>query len=113
MNFQHTNKAIMNKILNFIIALFFLSLTSCDKLERISNEEKGAEIYTMHCGRCHIAPDVKDLTKEYWVEAILPEMAARMGIQDGDFKRYEGMQFEEMEIDINQNESEAAQGRTL
>ena len=98
MNFQHTNKAIMNKILNFIIALFFLSLTSCDKLERISNEEKGAEIYTMHCGRCHIAPDVKDLTKEYWVKAILPEMAARMGIQDGNFKRYEGMQFEEMEI---------------
>lgn len=98
MKIQHTIKAIMKKSLIFIIALFFLSLSSCDKLVPVSKAEKAAEIYTMHCGRCHIAPDIKDLPKEYWVKSILPEMAARMGIQDGDFKRYEGMQFEEMEI---------------
>ena len=98
MKFHHIIKAIVNKHLYFIIALFFLSLSSCDKPIQDSKAERGAELYTMHCGRCHIAPDIEDLSKEYWVKSILPEMAARMGISDGDFKRYEGMQFEEMEI---------------
>jgi mono/diheme cytochrome c family protein len=85
------------KFLN-IIALFFLLFTSCNKGEKVENVEKGAEIYNMHCARCHIAPDINDLPKEYWVKYILPEMAARMGIKDGDFKPYEGMQYDEMEI---------------
>ena len=81
-----------------IVALFFLLLTSCSKVENQNKVEKGAEIYDMHCARCHIAPDINDLPKEYWVNAILPEMAARMGIKDGNFKPYDGLQFEEMEI---------------
>jgi len=85
------------KFLN-IIALFFFIFTSCNKIEQVDKSEKGAEIYTMHCARCHIAPDINDLPKKYWVNYILPEMAARMGIKDGDFKPYDGLQFEEMEI---------------
>ena len=77
-----------------ITALFFLLLSSCGKIENNNKVEKGAEIYTMHCGRCHIAPDINDLPKEYWVKSILPEMAARMGIKDGNFKPYDGLQFE-------------------
>ena len=81
-----------------IVAFFLMLSTSCGKVEVTDSEEKGAEIYNMHCARCHIAPDIQDLPKKYWSNYILPEMAARMGIKDGDFKPYDGMQFEEMEI---------------
>ena len=93
-----TAKATMNSTFGIIVALLFLSVTSCSKVDGLKKEEKGAEIYTMHCARCHIAPDINELPKEYWVKYILPEMAARMGIKDGDFEPYDGMQFEEMEI---------------
>ena len=72
MNFQHINKAIMELKILTIVALFFLLLTSCSKVENQDKVEKGAEIYDMHCARCHIAPDINDLPKEYWVNAILP-----------------------------------------
>ncbi len=79
-----------------IFALFFvLYSASCTKVEKKS---KGAELYNMHCARCHIAPDINDLPKEYWVNSILPEMAARMGIKDGNFKPYDKMGFDEMQI---------------
>ncbi len=78
-----------------IFALFFLLSTACTKVEK---ESKGVELYNMHCARCHIAPDINDLPKEYWLNTILPEMAARMGIKDGDFKPYDKMGFDEMQI---------------
>ncbi len=81
-----------------IIALTFLSLSSCGKVENNDKVAKGEEIYNMHCARCHIAPDINDLPKEYWVKYILPEMAARMGIKDGNFKPYDRLKFKEMEI---------------
>jgi len=31
----------------------------------------------------HIAPNIDHLPKELWVNAILPEMGARMGIIEG------------------------------
>lgn len=67
----------------------------CKQTEKV---DRGAELYEMHCARCHIAPDIDDLPKEYWTNYILPEMAARMGIKSEGFKPYEGMVFEEMEI---------------
>lgn len=52
----------------------------------------------MHCARCHVVPDINHLPIEYWIKSILPEMAARMGIKDGDFKPYDKMGFDEMQI---------------
>lgn len=88
-------KATKNSFYMIIVALFFSSLSSCEQKEQVA---KGSDLYQMHCGRCHVAPNIQDLPEPYWSNAILPEMAARMGIKDSDFKPYEGMKFEEMEI---------------
>ncbi|MGI9531698.1 FG-GAP-like repeat-containing protein [Lutimonas sp.] len=88
------NKAIKNFQALGLIALFFV-LFSCNSN---SKKEKGAQLYQDQCARCHIAPDINHLPKEFWTKSILPEMAARMGIKDGGFKPYDKMDFEEMEI---------------
>ncbi|MCA0932231.1 FG-GAP-like repeat-containing protein [Lutimonas saemankumensis] len=77
------------------MTVFFLFVISCKQTKKV---DRGTELYEMHCARCHIAPDIDDLPKEYWTNYILPEMAARMGIKSEGFKPYEGMVFEEMEI---------------
>ena len=89
------NKAIMTFKITGIIALFFVFTTSCTG---VSKKEKGEELYQMHCARCHIAPDINDLPKEFWTDNILPEMAARMGIKDEKFEKYKDMGFDEMQI---------------
>ena len=79
------NKAIMTFKITGIIALFFVFTTSCTG---VSKKEKGEELYQMQCARCHVAPDINDLPKEFWTDYILPEMAARMGIKDEKFEKY-------------------------
>lgn len=76
-------------------AILLLSLSSCG---REAEERKGAELYQTHCARCHIAPEMDALPKYLWSEKVLPEMAARMGIKEGDFDPMKGLSFEEMEI---------------
>jgi len=78
-----------------IIALSFL-LQSCGESQK--EEHKGEALYQMYCASCHIAPDINHLPKKFWTDKILPEMAARMGIKDGDFKPYDKMGFDEMQI---------------
>ena len=89
----------MNKVIfdfkYLIITLFLFVLAGCSKN---STTSKGAVLFDTQCARCHIAPDINHLPKELWANAVLPEMGARMGIKDVDFKPYKGMGFEEMEI---------------
>ncbi|QCW99630.1 VCBS repeat-containing protein [Aggregatimonas sangjinii] len=62
-----------------------------------SKEERAAELYTVHCASCHIAPRIDDLPKHLWESSVLPEMAARMGIKDSAYNPYEGFSFREQE----------------
>jgi hypothetical protein len=89
------NKVIFDFKYVMIVTLFIFILTGCTKN---SNTSKGAALFETQCARCHISPDISHLTKDLWANAVLPEMGARMGIKEGDFKPYKGMGFEEMEI---------------
>ncbi len=73
-----------------------LSAISCGKKE--ARERKGAELYQIHCARCHVAPEPGVLTKELWSERVLPEMGARMGIREEGYDPMKGLAYEEMEI---------------
>lgn len=88
------NKTIMRFKFMCIIVLFVF--TNACKTE--SKSERAAALYQGHCARCHIAPNIEHLPKDLWLNSILPEMAARMGIKDGNFQRYAKMDFEEMQI---------------
>jgi hypothetical protein len=78
-----------------IVTLFLFLLLSCTKEKK---EYSGQELYGMYCASCHIAPDINHLPKKLWTEKILPEMAARLGIKDGQFKPYDKMGFDEIQI---------------
>ncbi|MEH6682806.1 MAG: VCBS repeat-containing protein [Sediminicola sp.] len=66
--------------------LLCLGVVSCAK--HVQN--KGEALYTTHCARCHTLPKVQHLTKELWKNTVLPEMGARMGIQDSTYDPYKG-----------------------
>ena len=81
----------------------FLFLISCSNEPKPgsledTNEAKAEKLYQTYCGSCHITPDIEHLPKDLWAEKVLPEMAARLGIKEGNFNPYDGMKFEEMEI---------------
>ncbi len=42
-----------------------------------------------------MAPDIQDLPKQLWKNAVLPEMGARMGIRDSTYSPYKKYTFEE------------------
>ena len=79
------------------LSIFALTaLFSCQQGQK--REARGAELYQAHCARCHIGPDIASLPKNMWSERVLPDMAARMGIKEGDYDPLKGMGFEEREI---------------
>lgn len=80
----------------FLFAFALVALFSCSS--KNNNEEKAALLYQAHCARCHIGPDIGALPKSMWAERVLPDMAARMGIKEGDFDPFKGMSFAEKEI---------------
>ena len=90
-------KVIFNLKFLIIIAFLSLLLLGCTKGTEIS---KGETLYNTQCARCHIAPNIDHLPKELWVNAILPEMGARMGIKEGGFQPYKGLDYDEMEVII-------------
>ena len=75
------------------IVLFVLLhlMVSCSQ----SKEKQQVELYETHCARCHIAPAINVLPKHLWKDKVLPEMAARMGIQDADNDPFEGVSLQE------------------
>ena len=44
-----------------------------------------------------MAPEINNLPRHIWEKNILPDMAARMGIKEGDYNPYKGLSFDEME----------------
>jgi len=72
-------------------------LFACNPKSTTAEEES----YQVYCGSCHLAPQIEDLPKEIWKEAVLPDMAARMGLQINEYNPYQGLTYEEMEATIN------------
>lgn len=77
----------------------FFSLSLCLLLLGIScsnsKEARGKAVYGTKCASCHWLPDIQDLPKRLWKDAVLPEMGARMGIRDSTYDPYKGYSFEQ------------------
>ena len=60
-----------------ILCSFILFFTGCGKTEdeALSPEMK----FQAFCGSCHSTPDPKHVSKSFWENNVLPEMAARLG----------------------------------
>ncbi|NNE77797.1 MAG: VCBS repeat-containing protein, partial [Pricia sp.] len=77
---------------HFILLLFLSLITiSCKKNE----EKRQVQLYTTYCASCHIAPKIDALPRHLWSEKVLPEMAARMGIQDSTNDPLKGLSMRE------------------
>ena len=83
--------------MNTLIAIAFLSLlSSCGP----DKQTRQAQLYETHCANCHIAPEIDNLPREIWENAILPDMGARMGIRENGYNPMAGLSYEEMEAVI-------------
>lgn len=71
--------------------LLCLIVASCTK----QGQNQGEKLYNTHCASCHAVPKINHLTKELWADMVLPEMGARMGIQDSSYNPYEGYTYAE------------------
>ncbi|MFS4415710.1 FG-GAP repeat domain-containing protein [Maribacter sp. 2307ULW6-5] len=78
---------------HYPFTVFFLAtmLFSCTP----AKEKRAIALYEAQCASCHLAPKVNELPKHLWKEAVLPEMAARMGLITKDNNPYHGLSFEE------------------
>jgi hypothetical protein len=80
------------------LLIFFFALATLISCTKNNNEAKAELLYQAHCARCHVGPDIGALPKSLWAERVLPDMASRMGIKEGDYDPFKGMSFEEKEI---------------
>jgi len=78
------------KILWYI--LFLISL-SCSTPKR----QKGAKLFNTYCSMCHITPSIQDLPKNIWINKILPDMGARLGIRDSSYNPFKGLSFPQID----------------
>ncbi len=68
----------------FVLYFLLLSLgTVC--LPRCAPEPTAEQLFTRHCGSCHLAPAPASLPRKVWEQSVLPEMAARMGIRTSGY----------------------------
>ncbi|MDC6364655.1 MULTISPECIES: FG-GAP repeat domain-containing protein [Flavobacteriaceae] len=58
--------------------LFISFLISCAP----EKPRKEVELYNTYCASCHIAPKIDELPKDIWKNAVLPDMASRMEIEE-------------------------------
>ncbi len=77
----------------FFLSIFFIF--SCSKEKE--KKERQVFLYQAYCASCHMLPAIDDLPKEIWATKLLPDMAARMGIKDGDYNPLKDLQYEEMQ----------------
>ncbi|MDH3698024.1 MAG: VCBS repeat-containing protein [Flavobacteriaceae bacterium] len=70
--------------------LFFL-FWACDSNESPALQDS----YSVHCGSCHLPPNINDLPKQLWSDQVLPEMASRLGLSTPDYDPMSGHSFEE------------------
>ncbi|SDB48705.1 Repeat domain-containing protein [Flavobacteriaceae bacterium MAR_2010_188] len=86
-------KRTLFSLLRFSIVLMFFS---CQENRKVQVEIATVKtLYNNQCARCHIAPDIKDLTKNIWKDNILPDMGARMGLAIPNYDPYKGYLYEE------------------
>lgn len=87
----------MRKVLFFSIYIILCCFSSSCKKENTvgSSNKKAVELFNTQCAVCHKAPSPKDLPKDLWKNAVLPEMGARMGIYNPEYKPLNGLSFEE------------------
>lgn len=71
--------------------LLCLVVASCAR----PRQNQGEKLYNTHCASCHVVPKIDHLTKELWENTVLPEMGARMGIQDSSYDPYKGYTYAE------------------
>ncbi len=60
-------------------------------------KKKEVVLYETYCTKCHASPDIKSLPKDIWEYAVLPEMGARMGIDDIYHDPMNGLSIEDQE----------------
>ena len=58
--------------------LIFIWLTSCNP----EPEKREVALYGRYCASCHPAPKIEELPKDIWKNSILPDMVARMDIEE-------------------------------
>ncbi|MDB2606782.1 VCBS repeat-containing protein [Zobellia sp.] len=73
------------------VALLVGLILSCSNRK----EEKAAALYRTQCASCHLLPAIEDLPKHIWKDGVLPDMAARMGIQDSSLNPLKNRSFAE------------------
>jgi hypothetical protein len=92
----------MNKI---IYLLLFISIVACKQSTQNTEEadsppqpsgKSGKELAELHCASCHAYPEPSLLDKKSWMEKLLPNMGARLGIKTKDYDPYKGM--EQMDV---------------
>ncbi len=92
----------MKKITFIFITITFLS---CNKSPQNTEQSysppqpsglSGKELAELHCASCHAYPNPSLLDKKTWMEKLLPNMGARLGIQTKGYDPYKGM--EQMDV---------------
>ncbi|MDX1314277.1 MAG: hypothetical protein R3356_02140, partial [Eudoraea sp.] len=91
---KNTCSSPFNKVL-FILTVI-LQLLACNPKTQTAQEES----YQVYCGSCHLPPKIEHLPKGIWKESVLPDMAARMGLQVNDYNPYQGLSYEEYEATL-------------
>lgn len=65
-------------IIFIIISAILISSLLTHKKEQVHLENQ----YNVHCGSCHLTPNLSNIPKYLWKSKVLPEMAKRMGLKD-------------------------------
>jgi hypothetical protein len=93
----------MFKTYGIILFVIFFASCSLKKSHEGNSEEpkvsglSGKELANIHCSGCHLFPDPNLLTKEIWMNSVLPKMGLRLGMVDY-FNEMTRMSVEEMEL---------------
>lgn len=84
----------MPKSWQFCCFFIFLSclLSACGE----SRLKQGQVLFEQQCSTCHQLPSIDALPKAIWEEGVLPDMAARMGIKEGDYNPVKDYPYEEL-----------------
>ncbi len=61
-----------------VFFMFILICLSCKQ----NKPRKEQALFETYCASCHIAPRIDELPKDIWKNAVLPDMAARMDIEE-------------------------------
>ncbi len=76
------------------ILLFLIFIIGCAQKNTDQKSKKGEDMAQVYCSSCHQFPDPKELTKDIWINKIMPNMATRMGFKWGF--PYKGLDVDEI-----------------